>query len=127
MTISKWGIENEERSQELPDDLEANYNSTRMLHERPPTSPERDRERRHSGSLSRALKAPTAALTNLFSLKEPETIWTAKTPAAWDTRMLFKRRITTLYISATSLKSYTELNHSGLRKILKKWVSTLII
>lgn len=108
-----------ERSQELPDDLEANYISTRMLHERPTTSPERGR--RHSGSLSRALKAPTAALTNLFSPKESETIWTAKTTAAWDARMLFKRRITTLYISATSLRSYVELNHSGFRKILKKF------
>ncbi|KAG8906654.1 low-affinity phosphate transporter, partial [Tulasnella sp. 408] len=52
---------------------------------------------------------------------EPETIWTARTDFALDTRMLFKRRITTLYISATSLRSYVELNQTGFRKVLKKY------
>ncbi|KAF8339631.1 SPX domain-containing protein [Cantharellus anzutake] len=80
--------------------------------------PQSERERRRSGSLTTALTAP---LANLFAHKEPDTIWTAKTTAAWDVRMLFKRRITTLYISATSLKSYVELNYSGFRKILKKF------
>ncbi len=39
---------------------------------------------------------------------------------AWDVQLLFKRRITNLYLTATSLKSYVELNYSGFRKILKK-------
>lgn len=41
---------------------------------------------------------------------------------AWDTRLLFKRRITNLYVSTSSLKSYVELNYSGFRKVLKKCV-----
>jgi phosphate transporter len=49
-----------------------------------------------------------------------ENIWTSKSGFAYDTRLLFKRRITTLYISTTSLKSYVEVNYSGFRKILKK-------
>ncbi|KIM74890.1 hypothetical protein PILCRDRAFT_827819 [Piloderma croceum F 1598] len=50
-----------------------------------------------------------------------ENIWTAKTDFAWDIRILFKRRITALYIQLTSLKSYVEINYSGFRKILKKY------
>lgn len=50
----------------------------------------------------------------------PETIWTAKTNFAYDTRLLYKRRITTMYTSFTSLRSYVEINYAGFRKILKK-------
>jgi phosphate transporter len=49
------------------------------------------------------------------------TIWTARSDYAYDTRVLFKRRITTLYISFTNLRSYVDLNYSGFRKILKKY------
>lgn len=51
-----------------------------------------------------------------------ETVWNAKSDHARDTRMLFKRRLTTLYISMTSLRSYVELNQTGFRKVLKKYV-----
>jgi phosphate transporter len=50
----------------------------------------------------------------------PETVWTAKNNYAMDIQLLFKRRITNLYLSVTSLKSYVELNYTGFRKILKK-------
>ncbi|KAJ6611134.1 SPX domain-containing protein [Mycena sp. CBHHK59/15] len=50
-----------------------------------------------------------------------ENVWTSKSDYAYDTRLLFKRRITNLYISVTSLKSYVEVNYSGFRKILKKY------
>ncbi|KAJ3756043.1 SPX domain-containing protein [Lentinula raphanica] len=50
-----------------------------------------------------------------------ETIWTARTNYAYDTRLLFKRRITNLYVSVSSLRSYVEVNYSGFRKILKKY------
>ncbi|KAH7906949.1 SPX domain-containing protein [Hygrophoropsis aurantiaca] len=50
-----------------------------------------------------------------------ETVWTAKTNYAWDIRLLFKRRITNLYVSYSSLRSYVEVNYSGFRKILKKY------
>ncbi|KAJ7909059.1 Sodium:sulfate symporter transmembrane region-domain-containing protein [Mycena leptocephala] len=56
----------------------------------------------------------------------PENVWTSKSDYAYDTRLLFKRRITTLYISVTSLKSYVEVNYSGFRKILKKHVPACI-
>ncbi|TFK63157.1 Sodium/sulfate symporter [Pluteus cervinus] len=49
------------------------------------------------------------------------TIWTAKSDYAYDTRMLFKRKITTLWVGASSLKSYVEVNYSGFRKIMKKY------
>lgn len=52
-----------------------------------------------------------------------ESIWSSKSNYARDVRMLFKRRITTLYITAADLRSYAELNFSGFRKILKKCVS----
>ncbi|CAK5268935.1 unnamed protein product [Mycena citricolor] len=51
----------------------------------------------------------------------PENVWTSKSDFATDTRMLYKRRITRLYIMITSLRSYVEVNYSGLRKILKKY------
>lgn len=54
------------------------------------------------------------------SAQLPESVWTSDTDYAWDVRLLFKRRITNLYVSASSLKSYVELNYSGFRKILKK-------
>lgn len=53
---------------------------------------------------------------------EDESVWVAKTNYAWDIRLLVKRRITNLFVSFSSLKSYIELNYSGFRKILKKRV-----
>lgn len=50
----------------------------------------------------------------------PENIWTSQSNYAYDTRLLYKRRITTQYIALTSLKAYVEVNYSGFRKILKK-------
>ena len=52
----------------------------------------------------------------------PETVWTAQNNYSWDVQLLFKRKITNIYVLATSLKSYIELNYSGFRKILKKCV-----
>ena len=49
-----------------------------------------------------------------------DTLWTSETDQAYDTRLLFKRKITTLYVSLSNLKSYVEVNESGFRKILKK-------
>ena len=51
-----------------------------------------------------------------------ESVWTAKTDYAWDIRLLFKHRITDLYVSFSSLKSYVEVNYSGFRKMSKKYV-----
>ncbi|TEB31586.1 SPX-domain-containing protein [Coprinellus micaceus] len=60
--------------------------------------------------------------TSFSSQNNPEpTIWTARSDYAYDTRLLFKRRITNLYIHFTNLKSYVELNYSGFRKIIKKY------
>ena len=60
---------------------------------------------------------------SVSSATGPETVWTAKNNYAMDIQLLFKRRITNLYLSMISLKSYVELNYSGFRKILKKYVS----
>ncbi|KAI9456787.1 SPX-domain-containing protein [Russula earlei] len=88
------------------------------------------------GSLGRS-KSPTGrvrGLTNrlrsgIASLGFPhapvvangETIWTSKKNFATDTQLLFKRRITNLYVQVSALRSYVELNHSGFRKVLKKY------
>ncbi|KAJ7613156.1 SPX domain-containing protein [Roridomyces roridus] len=68
--------------------------------------------------------APVGTLGRIANKLTPDFMrhmWTSKTEFAYDTRLLFKRRITTLYISITSLKSYVEVNYSGFRKILKKY------
>ena len=51
------------------------------------------------------------------------TLWTARSDYAYDMRLLFKRRIRILYIAFTNLRSYVEVNYSGFRKIVKKYVS----
>lgn len=56
------------------------------------------------------------------SFSGPVSIWNANSNYAWDIQLLFKRRITNLYLTATSLRSYVELNYSGFRKVLKKCV-----
>ncbi|KAF9522838.1 SPX domain-containing protein [Crepidotus variabilis] len=53
------------------------------------------------------------------------SIWSSPTDYAYDIRLLYKRRITHLFISLTNLRSYIEINHSGFRKILKKYDKVL--
>ncbi|KAF8835671.1 Sodium/sulfate symporter, partial [Paxillus ammoniavirescens] len=86
------------------------------------------RSRRHTASTSKSPIRRARDLANkLIGMKDSvtslgnETVWTAKTNYAWDIRLLFKRRITNLYVSFSSLKSYVEVNYSGFRKILKKY------
>ncbi|KZV90857.1 Sodium/sulfate symporter [Exidia glandulosa HHB12029] len=67
-----------------------------------------------------------SSIKDLFSLSGstsglPFSIWTSKSDYAADVQVLFKRRITTLYINFSSLRSYVELNYSGFSKILKKY------
>lgn len=85
------------------------------------------RQGANAGSNSRSPITKARGLANKFNIMKSswtssndDNIWTAKTSYAWDTRLLFKRRITNLYISITSLRSYVEINYSGFRKILKK-------
>jgi phosphate transporter len=53
------------------------------------------------------------------------TVWTARSDYAYDMRLLFKRRIRILYIAFTNLRSFVEVNYSGFRKIIKKYVFTV--
>lgn len=109
-------------------DLEASLASLRQI-------PEDHTLETSTGDLRESPSSPKrarAALANIFNRVKPsgsvssstggrgDTIWTAKTSYAFDTRALFKRRITTLYNSLTSLRAYVELNYSGFRKIIKK-------
>ncbi|KAF9219427.1 SPX-domain-containing protein [Gyrodon lividus] len=84
--------------------------------------------RPRTGSTSKSPMGRARDLANkLIGMKDSvtslgnETVWTAKTNYAWDIRLLFKRRITNLYVSFSSLRSYVEVNYSGFRKILKKY------
>lgn len=93
------------------------------------SSPDARRRQRRSSDT----KKPKSALVTLFDRVRRESfsaggspanangdIWNSDSPHARDTRLLFKRRITTLYNTAVGLRSYVELNYSGFRKILKK-------
>lgn len=98
---------------------------------RSPSRPRRKSvsRRRHSVGSRRASissnegSGPIAKLVNSLrdNLTGEHTIWTAGSDYAYDTRLLFKRRITNLFIQFTNLKSYVEINASGFRKIIKKY------
>ncbi|PSS34029.1 hypothetical protein PHLCEN_2v1933 [Hermanssonia centrifuga] len=115
-------------------DLEASIVSLRSANGEPSgahLSPPPAQERGNSVGRSPIRAARTLA-NKIFmkdsvtsSMSAPETVWTAKTNYARDIQLLFKRRITNLYLSATSLRSYVELNYSGFRKILKKYDKVL--
>ncbi|EJD49604.1 Sodium/sulfate symporter [Auricularia subglabra TFB-10046 SS5] len=76
-----------------------------------------DRARFRARSRSVASRAKSS-IKELLSLS---ALWTTQSDYAADLRVIFKRRITNLYITCSSLKSYVELNYSGFSKILKKY------
>lgn len=113
-------------SNEDPGDLEASIASLRSA----ATQNELVGSQTWSGGQGRgASRSPMHAArtiaSKIFSMDSnvPDTVWTAKNNYAMDIQLLFKRRITNLYLSLTSLRSYVELNLTGFRKILKKCVS----
>ena len=50
-----------------------------------------------------------------------DTIWKSSSNYALDTQLLFKRRLTNLFVDSSSLKSYAEMNYTGFRKVLNKY------
>ena len=125
-------------------DLEASLTSLRQLQIHIPSTVNESQDNMRGPGLNSSKsrsKSPSAARTfanklrnSIASLASPhetsqtsqgnDTIWTAKSNYAMDTQLLFKRRITNLYNQVASLRSYVELNYSGFRKILKKYVSS---
>ncbi|QRV89762.1 transport protein [Ceratobasidium sp. AG-Ba] len=110
-------------------DLEASLASLRAPGSESGTGP-RSPSRRRARGASMSVISQKTPLTTILRLVKPnsnttpvvgDSVWQLRTPAAVDVQMLFKRRITTLYITLTSLKSYVELNYTGFRKILKKY------
>lgn len=82
-------------------------------------------DRHHTKPTRGTLGKLSNTLNNLresSAYDQENTVWTARTDYAYDIRLLFKRRITNLYISFTNLRSYVEINYSGFRKIVKKYV-----
>ncbi|KAN0133328.1 sodium/sulfate symporter [Lactarius tabidus] len=71
--------------------------------------------------LANKLRSSIASLGSPHTPVAGETIWTSKKNFATDTQLLFKRRITNLYVQVSALRSYVELNYSGFRKVLKKY------
>lgn len=72
------------------------------------------------GKITTKLTNLKDSITNSPSVPE-HTIWTSRSDYAYDIHLLYKRRITNLYISFTNLRSYVEVNYSGFRKIIKKY------
>ncbi|KAJ7830406.1 SPX domain-containing protein [Mycena olivaceomarginata] len=80
-----------------------------------PSSPTATGPRGTLGKLANRLPLPNFMQSSVTSSTSvPENVWTSKSDYAYDTRLLFKRRITTLYITVTSLKSYVELKDAYL-------------
>ena len=104
-------------------DLEASIASLRSQYAQP-SGPSQVAGPSHSPkittkTIAAKVKGMRDSITSLTA--GPPTVWTAKNNYATDIQLLFKRRITNLYLTATSLRSYVELNYSGFRKILKKY------
>ncbi|PPQ69298.1 hypothetical protein CVT26_001616 [Gymnopilus dilepis] len=78
---------------------------------------------RHQGALGRISNKISDLRDSIYSTSSQagHTVWTSKSDYAYDTRLLFKRRITNLYVAFTNLKSFVEVNYAGFRKILKKY------
>ncbi|THH04259.1 hypothetical protein EW145_g5656 [Phellinidium pouzarii] len=99
-------------------DLEASLASLGQI-------PENDPLQTNVPDSSTSPKRTRVALASMFNLVKsggslsssivPDTIWTAKTNYAYDTRILFKRRITTLYNKLTSLRAYDKIMYSELK------------
>lgn len=104
----RWSISSTENGH----DLEARSSSSRPRADSVGKSP--------MGRIADRLMNMRDSITSLPA----QSVWTARTNYAWDIRLMFKRRITNLYVSFCSLKSYVEVNYSGFRKILKKYVSS---
>ena len=98
-----------------------------------PTSPMSERRRSSHGNRRRALSqiisdfipGPRRDVSPSQASALPTSIWNSRSNHARDIRMVYKRRITTLYLHGTSLRSFVELNWTGFRKILKKYDKTL--
>lgn len=103
-------------------DLEASLASLRSQYAQPSGSSQAaptHSPRITTKTIAAKVKGMKDSITSLTA--GPPTVWTAKNNYATDIQLLFKRRITNLYLTATSLRSYVELNYSGFRKILKKY------
>lgn len=102
-------------------DLEASIASLRSSAAHDPSASLVATSSQGRGNSRSPMRAPRTIASRIFGRDSlPETVWTAKNNYAMDVQLLFKRRITNLYLSATSLRSYIELNLTGFRKILKK-------
>lgn len=108
-------------------DLEASLLSLRSTNNEHPvqlSSPTGTGTGRGTNPSRSPIRAARTLATKIFmrdSVTLPDSIWTSQSNYAMDVQFLFKRKITNVYLTATSLKSFVELNLSGFRKILKKY------
>ena len=92
--------------------------SLEEIHPEPDDSPKSTK-----GALGKLSNTFNNLRESFSSSHDPDhTVWTARSDYAYDMRLLFKRRIRILYIAFTNLRSFVEVNYSGFRKIIKKYV-----
>lgn len=103
---------------ESPVRRRTSISSVEDIHPEPDDSPKPTRGT--LGRLSNTFNNLRESFSSTHDLNH--TVWTARSDYAYDMRLLFKRRIRNLYIAFTNLRSYVEVNYSGFRKIIKKYV-----
>jgi hypothetical protein len=103
---------------ESPVRRRASMSSMEDIHPEPDASPKPAKGT--LGRLSHTFNNLRESFSSSHDLEH--TVWTARSDYAYDTRLLFKRRIRNLYIAFTNLRSFVEVNYSGFRKIIKKYV-----
>ena len=108
---------------ESPVRRRTSISSTDEIHPEPDDSP------RPTRSTLRRLSNTFNNLRESFSSTHDldHTVWSARSDYAYDMRLLFKRRIRDLYTAFTNLRSYVEVNYSGFRKIIKKYVFNMYL
>jgi len=82
------------------------------------------RRLRHSASVDTTqsdLLSATASDAGSSGFEREASLWTSSDEYAIDLRLMFKRRLSDLYMQVAELQQFVRLNATGMKKILKKY------